>query len=77
MRRALDIDEQAYGNDHPFVAIRLHNLAHLLHETNRLDEAEPLMRRAVAIFKSSLGNEHPNDKDCDQTSQGIARFHRR
>ena len=32
----------------PRVAIRLNNLAHLLQATNRLSEAEPLMRRALS-----------------------------
>ena len=54
MRRALDIDEQAYGPDHPDVAIDLNNLAQLLQDTNRLGEAEPLMRRALAIDEKSL-----------------------
>jgi hypothetical protein len=36
------------------------NLAQLLKATNRLAEAEPLMRRAVAIFETSLGAGHPN-----------------
>ena len=49
MRRALAIDERAYGPDHPNVAIGLNNLAQLLQATNRLSEAEPLMRRALAI----------------------------
>ena len=43
-RRALAIDEKSYGPDHPGVAIRLNNLAWLLRDTNRLAEAEPLMR---------------------------------
>lgn len=30
MRRALTIDEQSFGPEHPNVAIRLNNLAHLL-----------------------------------------------
>ncbi len=34
MRRALAIDEQSYGPDHPNVAIRLNNLAQLLQATN-------------------------------------------
>jgi hypothetical protein len=50
MRRALAIDEQSYGADHPTVAIGLNNLAQLLKATNRLAEAEPLMRRMVEIF---------------------------
>jgi len=53
MRRALAIDEVSYGADHPDVAIRLNNLARLLQDTNRLAEAEPLMRRALAIAESS------------------------
>ncbi len=60
MRRALDIDERAYGTEHPDVAIDLNNLARLLQDTNRLAEAEPLMRRALEIFTRSLGTDHPN-----------------
>ncbi len=62
MRRALAIDEQSYGDQHPDVARDLNNLALLLKDTNRLAEAEPLMRRALAIFVQSLGDEHPNSK---------------
>ena len=72
MRRALAIDEESYGQEHPNVAIRLNNLAVLLrakyqgvsHDSDSratlLAEAEPLMRRAVAIWRTSLGDEHPN-----------------
>lgn len=59
-RRALAIDEQSFGTEHPNVAIRLNNLARLLQDTNRLSEAEPLMRQALGIFLASLGAEHPN-----------------
>jgi hypothetical protein len=40
-------------------AVALNNLALLLKDTNRLAEAEPLMRRAWAIDESSYGPEHP------------------
>jgi hypothetical protein len=59
MRRALTIDEQSYGPDHPRVATDLNNLAQLLKDTNRLAEAEPLMRRALLILEKSLGPGHP------------------
>ena len=62
MRRALQIDETSYGQDHPRVAIDLNNLAALLHATNRLANAEPLMRRAFVIFLSSLGLDHPKSQ---------------
>jgi hypothetical protein len=42
------------------------NLAQLLQATNRLAEAEPMMRCALAIFEASLGPDHPN-------TQGVQR----
>ena len=62
MQRALAIDEDSFGNDHPNVAIDLSNLAVLLKDTNRLAEAETLMRRAVDILEKSLGVDHPNTR---------------
>jgi tetratricopeptide (TPR) repeat protein len=60
MRRALAIDVQSLGPDHPDVATQLNNLARLLKATNQLDEAEALYLRALAIQENSLGTEHPN-----------------
>src|SRR5436853_1099794 len=60
MRRALAIDEQSFGPDHPNLARDLNNLAWLLKDTNRLTEAEPLMHRALAIDEQSFGPDHPN-----------------
>jgi len=59
-RRALEIDEQSFGPDHPVVANDLNNLAQLLQETNQTAGAEPLMRRALAIDEQSFGPDHPN-----------------
>ena len=58
-RRALEIDEQALGEEHPKVAICLNNLATLLQATNRMVEAEPLVRRALKIGEQAFGEEHP------------------
>ncbi len=60
MRRALAIEEVAYGPAHPRVAINLNNLASLLQDTNRLVEAEPLYRRALTIDETAYGPAHPN-----------------
>jgi tetratricopeptide (TPR) repeat protein len=60
IRRALEIDEDSFGPDHPKVAIDLNNLASLLQATNRLAEAEPLMRRVMKIMEASIGPNHPN-----------------
>ena len=42
-----------HGPDRPEYAAALNNLALLLEDTNRLAEAEPLMRRALAITEKS------------------------
>ncbi|HSS52791.1 MAG TPA: toll/interleukin-1 receptor domain-containing protein [Thermoanaerobaculia bacterium] len=60
MHRALKIDEDSFGQDHPNVGIRINNLAQLLGATNRFAEAEPLMRRALKIGEDSFGKDHPD-----------------
>ena len=74
MRRALAIDEQSYGTEHPNVAIRLNNLAQLLQATNRLAEAEPLMRRVISIiqkFGEATGYEHPHRRGFIENYRGL------
>ena len=58
-RRGRDLCEQRLGPKHPQTAASLNNLALLLKATNRLAEAEPLMKRALAIDKASYGPDHP------------------
>ena len=76
MRRALEIDERSFGPDHPNVAITLDNLAELLKGTNRLAEAEPLMRRAVQIllrFTRATGHPHLTCQQFSPTTRGSSR----
>ena len=58
MRRALEINLAAFGEQHPGVAACLGNLASLLQDTNRFGEAEPLVRRALEIDVASFGEQH-------------------
>ena len=67
--------EKSYGPDHPNVAIGLNNLAQLLQATNRLEEAEPLMRRALAIDEKSYGPEHPERRHRPQQPGAVAAGH--
>jgi Tetratricopeptide repeat len=53
--RSLASFEKSYGPEHPNVATSLNNLAELLRDTNRLTEAEPLYRRALASDEKSYG----------------------
>jgi Tetratricopeptide repeat/Domain of unknown function (DUF4062) len=62
-RRAPAIDEASLGKDHPNVATHLNNLARLLQDTSQLTEAEPLMRRMLAIFltfRRNTAHVHPH-----------------
>ena len=45
---------------HPDVATSLNNLAGLYHAQGRYAEAEPLLKRALAIVEETLGPQHPN-----------------
>jgi hypothetical protein len=61
-RHAIRMCEQKYGEDALKTATAFNNLAQLLHDTNRLAEAEPLMRRCIQIteqFRASTGHAHP------------------
>ena len=60
MRRALAVFEGNSGPEHPLTATALNNLAELLLVTNRLAEAEPLLRRALDIDERSIDSNHPN-----------------
>ena len=72
MRRALAINEQSCGAEHPAVASDLNNLALLLQVTNRLAEAEPLMRRALAIDEKSTGSRASQRRHRPQQPSDVA-----
>jgi hypothetical protein len=57
------INEASYGPNHPIVASMLNNLARLLQAINRLNEAEPLFRKSLAILVRitlTTGHQHPD-----------------
>ena len=56
-RKAL-AEAKMHANE-KLVAAALNNLGLLLKDTNRLEEAEPLMRRALEITTASFGEHHP------------------
>ncbi len=58
--RALAINEQALGPQHPHVAQSLNNLAGLLHAQGEYAAARPLSERALAINEQALGPQHPD-----------------
>ncbi len=48
------------GPEHPDVAESLNNLAELYRAQGKYAGAEPLYKRALAIWEKALGPEHPN-----------------
>ncbi len=64
LRRALEIETAAFGENHPAVARGLNNLGQLLKDTNRLEDAEPLLRRALEISEAHFGEQHPTVAIC-------------
>lgn len=62
-RPPLGIREQQLGGEHPDTAQSLHNLARLYHAQGKNAEAEPLFRRALAIYEKPVGRDHPETQD--------------
>jgi CHAT domain-containing protein/Tfp pilus assembly protein PilF len=57
--RALAMQEQALGPQHPLVAQSLNNLASLYQVTGKYNQAEPLLQRAVRMTERVQGPQHP------------------
>jgi len=51
---------EGFGTEHPRYAIALKVLAKILQNTDRIEEAESLMRRALEIDERSFGPVHPD-----------------
>ena len=58
-QRALAIDEQMLGPNHPKTARSLNNLAYLYNDQGEYTKAEPLYQRALAICEQVFGPNHP------------------
>src|SRR6266571_1058621 len=58
--RALAVDEQLQGPDHPDTARVLNNLGCLLRDQGDLAGARPNLQRALAIYEKLLGPDHPD-----------------
>jgi tetratricopeptide (TPR) repeat protein len=58
------IHEETLGREHPDVGASLHNLANVYANQARYSEAEPLYKRALAIWEKALGSEHPHVAQC-------------
>jgi tetratricopeptide (TPR) repeat protein len=55
----LNLDKRLLGEEHPYVAKSLNNLAKLYYSQGRYTEAEPLYVQALELSKRVLGANHP------------------
>jgi tetratricopeptide (TPR) repeat protein len=62
LTRSLALAEKA-GPNHQSVALALNNLAALYLYQDRYADAEPLLKRSVAVFEKALGPNHPEIAD--------------
>ena len=58
--RALEIDQNTFGPDHPDVAIRLNNLGLVLKGQGDLNGAKTNLEHALEIDQNTFGPDHPN-----------------
>ena len=57
--RALEIDRHLLGEDHPRIAVHLHNLAFVTENLGELKQAEVLYRDAISRQERIYGEHHP------------------
>ena len=60
LREAVFAGHNVWGPEHPYIAWALSDLAMLLRDQGRLDEAETLAREALVMRRKILGNENPD-----------------
>ena len=59
LERALALQRELLGDDHPATLNLIHDLGYLLKQQGKLDEAESLLREAMEGRRRQLGDEHP------------------
>jgi tetratricopeptide (TPR) repeat protein len=57
--QALELDKHLLGEEHPYVATDLHNLADLYRSQGSYNEAQLLYLQSLELKKHLLGEEHP------------------
>jgi serine/threonine-protein kinase len=69
--RALKLDEDALGVNHPNVAWSLSGLAEVCVEQGRLDEARAHFTRALELREKALGPDHPMARETRERLKAV------
>jgi tetratricopeptide (TPR) repeat protein len=59
IERALKIDEETFGSDHPTVARDVNNWGEVMRMQGNFKDAQRMYKRAIKIWETNLGVEHP------------------
>ncbi|NEQ83081.1 MAG: tetratricopeptide repeat protein [Moorea sp. SIO2I5] len=59
-QQCLEITRSRLGENHPYVANSLNDLANVYSYQGRYDQAKPLYQQALNLLKQRLGEEHPD-----------------
>jgi tetratricopeptide (TPR) repeat protein len=73
-RLVVEMDQVAFGKDHPNAAVDYDNLARLLQKQGKYAEAEPLLRWATEIFQASFGPEDPKTLALKSNYESLGRL---
>jgi tetratricopeptide (TPR) repeat protein len=65
-QKALEMEEQVWGPEHPQTAATLYNLARFYHVQSDYARAIPRYQRALKIWETSYGLDHPLTVSCRQ-----------
>nr|WP_322683810.1 tetratricopeptide repeat protein [Nostoc sp. DedQUE07]MDZ8129468.1 tetratricopeptide repeat protein [Nostoc sp. DedQUE07] len=73
-KQCLEVAKKRLGDEHPFVAESLNNIAGLYCDQGRYSEAEPLLIQALALRRKLLGEEHPDVAQSLNNLAGLYRY---
>jgi len=62
LQAAVDVDEKAWGPNHPILVFDIHNLATVYDDANQYERAKELYRRALQLANDALGPDVPATK---------------
>jgi tetratricopeptide (TPR) repeat protein len=57
-RQVLPVSQALYGAEHPEIGVLLHNLGNAELMLGQIDDAEPLLRRSLAMIEKFKGKDH-------------------
>ena len=74
-REALEIDREGVGEGHPSYAKHLNNLAGVLMNQDRPEEARALLQQALEIFRATLPPRSSEYSECGKRSRQSPLIH--